>query len=382
MRGCRWFGAACPGVRQTFACCTRAAAYFRLVTLGVCALQTTFAQPAAAQPRSTERVAPLGEVASRSNLEQARELQARGVAAFGAGDYTEAIEAFVEADRWVPSAALSFNVARAYDRLGDTGQSLFWYSDYLRRAPDAADADQIRALIAERESKLAAQGTQLLVVRTNPSGAALALDGKHVCKSPCATITTPGVHALVFSHEARPLLSVRVQVGLPRLTEAHFDLEPALLNEPVPVAPNSVTSTSQASTPTAPIGSLPPTPRSPHVQDPINGWGWATLVAGGVGLGLAGGLELVRRDAESDAREARIQLDKQAALDRMDRATLGARIAGAVGGALLLTSGVLWWRAAQDESSGLTATAATSSFTPILTPWQAGLEFSLVGDVW
>src|SRR5690606_37027112 len=143
-----------------------------------------------------------------SKLEQAKAKQAEGVAAFREGRYVSAIEAFREADQCVPSAALSFNIARAYDGLEDTGQSLFWYADYLRRAPEAADASQTRALIAEREAVLAARGTQLLVVRTNPGHAHVRIDGGDVCTSPCALVTTRGVHALTLTHEGRVPLEV------------------------------------------------------------------------------------------------------------------------------------------------------------------------------
>src|SRR5690606_32038620 len=100
----------------------------------------------------------------------------------------------------------------------------------------------------------------------------------------------------------------------------------------------------------------------------LNTWGWVTLAAGSVGLSVTGGLELVRRNAESNAASTRVQIDKQAALERMDNAMWGARVAGAVGGALLLTSGALWWlgtRDAADSSPGLTAS---------VNPSQSGVE--------
>lgn len=319
---------------------------------------------------------------SGSKLEQAKAKQAEGIAAFRDGQYVSAIEAFREADQCVPSAALSFNVARAYDRLGDTGQSLFWYADYLRRAPDAADANQTRALIAEREAALAARGTQLLVVRTNPDHASVRIDGGDVCTSPCASVTTPGVHTLTLTHEGRVPLEVRVDVGLARLHEVHFDLaRVATVDTEV-----QQTSVSADETPkSASVIVAHPAATVPRRQPPAlaaatgrapNTWGWVTLAAGGVGLGVAGGLELVRRDAEADATAARVQVDKHAALERMDDAMWGARVAGALGGALLLTSGVLWWL-----GSGETADSSPE-LTARVNPSQFGVEVSLVGEMW
>ncbi|HEX7671782.1 MAG TPA: hypothetical protein VF395_19445, partial [Polyangiaceae bacterium] len=42
-----------------------------------------------------------------------------GVRAYAAGRYREAIDLFRDADQRAPSAALSFDMARAYTRLGD-----------------------------------------------------------------------------------------------------------------------------------------------------------------------------------------------------------------------------------------------------------------------
>jgi tetratricopeptide (TPR) repeat protein len=340
----------------------------------------------AAEPSS---VANVEAEPSPSDLERAKALQAQGVVAFREGNYAAAIDAFVAADRCVPSAALSFNVAKAHDRLGDVGQSLFWYTDYLRRAPEAEDAAQTRASIAERESRLAGQGTQLLIVRTNPQGATVTLDGTHVCQSPCATVTVPGVHSLELTHEAHLPVSVRVEVALARLTEAHFDLVRAshegLKHAPLPkpTAPQDVAPLPAAVTPKATQPAAQDSTPEPSLEPQSgNRWTFVTLIAGGVGVVVAGGLELVRRDAQSDVEVARVQLDKQAAIERMDQAMWGARVAGGLGGALLLTSGVLWWLDSGDAARAPEVASTGPTLTPILTPSQAGLQFSVTRDLW
>src|SRR5262249_30798358 len=49
----------------------------------------------------------------------AREKYRAGAAAYKAGHYKDAIDLFLDANRLSPSAALSFDVARAYEKLGD-----------------------------------------------------------------------------------------------------------------------------------------------------------------------------------------------------------------------------------------------------------------------
>lgn len=377
MRGSEWskgVGRGLEAVRAT------------VLVVGLALPSVAVAQTAAAPPPAQN--AP--------SLERAKTLHAAGVAAFRDGDYAAAIEAFIAADRCVPSAALSFNIARAYERQGDIGQSLYWYSDYLRRAPDAPDAAQARALIAEREATLAGQGQQLLVVRTNPSGARVLLDGVSACTSPCAVVTRPGVHALSLSHDTYAPLAVRVGVGQARMTEVHLELvatsDTETSAQPPPVTAAPVAEPRVDPVQREPLRVAAPPPAAPPSAAPVESptsrqalslapWPWVTLIAGGVGLGAAGGLELVRRDAEADAEAARVQLGKQDALDRMDQAMWGARIVGAVGGALLLTSGVLWWWDTRD-SDGASRTAARPVLTPVLAPGQAGLQVSVTRDVW
>src|SRR5690606_17896361 len=131
-------------------------------------------------------------------------------------------------------------------------------------------------------------------------------------------------------------LEVRVDVGLARLHEVHFDLaQTAPVHAVAPerrAVPTETPKSETAEAPSAPPAREHQTPQAiaSATAGALNTWGWVTLAAGGVGLGVAGGLELVRRDAESDAASTRVQVDKQAALERMDDAMWGARVAGAV----------------------------------------------------
>src|SRR5262245_57031228 len=66
--------------------------------------------------------------------DRARQLFLQGVAAYKAGRYYEAVEIFLQTQRIYPDTQLSFNVARAYENLGDVGAALRYYRDYLRQA--------------------------------------------------------------------------------------------------------------------------------------------------------------------------------------------------------------------------------------------------------
>ena len=61
----------------------------------------------------------------------------QGAEAYAAGHFKDAVDLFLAADQLANSATLSFNIARAYEKLHDDAGALRWYRDYLRRSPNA-----------------------------------------------------------------------------------------------------------------------------------------------------------------------------------------------------------------------------------------------------
>jgi len=66
---------------------------------------------------------------------QARQLFEEGAALFETGAFADAIGKFKAADAIAPSAALAFDIAVSYRRLGDCPHALAYYQLYLRREP-------------------------------------------------------------------------------------------------------------------------------------------------------------------------------------------------------------------------------------------------------
>ena len=84
------------------------------------------------------------------------------VAVYAKRHYREAIDLFAEANRLRPSPALSFNIARCYERLRDPKRALLWYRDYLRRAEHARDAAAVKRKIAKLERRLGRKAVEQL----------------------------------------------------------------------------------------------------------------------------------------------------------------------------------------------------------------------------
>jgi tetratricopeptide (TPR) repeat protein len=125
---------------------------------------------------------------------RARALFDEGVSAYAAGRYYEAIERFSETARLYPNQQLAFNIAKAYDNLGNRSLALRFYREYLRSSANPPDGAIVNARVEELEHALAQRGIQQLSISSDPPGATVLLDGEPVGLTPWTGETWPGSH--------------------------------------------------------------------------------------------------------------------------------------------------------------------------------------------
>lgn len=279
-------------------------------------LVTALASPALAET-------PSSEAAVETRREQAKVQFLRGSGLYEAGEYRKAVQAFMEADRLAPSAPLSFNIARAYERLNDPSGALRWYRDYLRRNPQAPNAAEVRARIGALSAKLAQAGVQQLSVVSMPVGATVVVDGRAVGVTPFTGDLPLGKHRVSLS-----LTGYRAQTHDLQLES----LAPTDLNANLDPDPKAST----VALNDTPAGA---TDRSRSTRFGVVPW----VVAGGglAALGGALGFELSRRSHENAAEANPDQPTFQAEIDAMQRDKTTARVLAGVGGALLVTGTVM-----------------------------------------
>jgi tetratricopeptide (TPR) repeat protein len=264
-----------------------------------------------------------------------------GVAAYREGRYREAVEHFLEADRLAPSAAFSFNIARAYSQASDLPNALRWYRDYLRRSPDASNASEVRARVLEYERELAKRGLQQLTIESTPPAATVVLNDKPVGVTPWTGELRPGNYRLElslrgFADATRnvvlpPEHALDVSVDLTRSSEA--------AKAPGPVGAD--TGTGKKPSDTAVAAAPADAAKSDASAKKFGNWPWITLGAGGVVLSGALVFELLRDNSEDRARRERTQIGFHDALEQMRSRQTTARVLAGVGSALLLGGGVL-----------------------------------------
>lgn len=194
--------------------------------------------------------------------ERARELFLQGVSAYRAGKFYDAVEIFLQTQRIYPDTQLCFNVARAYENLGNVGAALRYYRDYLRQADRPSDGEEVRETVRRLSQQLAQRGVQQLTVLSQPEGATVVLDGKPVGVAPWTGETYPGKHRLALKLDGHSAQEQVVEL------DAHAARDLSVLLVPAP-----------PTAPQAPPPVVPSKPKTPGVSV-------ATLVTLGTGMVL------------------------------------------------------------------------------------------------
>jgi tetratricopeptide (TPR) repeat protein len=265
----------------------------------------------------------------------AKEKFEQGVAAYKEQRYADAVRLFLEADAIAPSAPLSFNVARSFEKLDDTSGALRWYRDFLRRSPEAANAVEVRSKVAALATVLSQRGVQQVSVMSEPAGATVLIDEQNVGVTPVTRDLRPGKHRLVVR------LAGHKDQGLDLVLEPQTPQDVSMRLEAAPQVPASGGAPSPlraSSAPAADSGSR------------FGIWPVVVMGAGAASLLGAAGFELGRRSAESAAEDAP-QTEFQGHYDTMESRQTTARVLAGVGGALVVTGGVLFVLDWQRKSS-------------------------------
>jgi hypothetical protein len=185
------------------------------------------------------------------------------------------------------------------------------------------------------EGVLAKKGVQQVTILSRPLGATVIVDEQPVGVTPFTGQLAPGTHKVV--------LSLRGYAESEQKLELPADRAQVL---EVPLVPGSAGVA--APTDAAPAGAVPAatgaalTTPAPRASGPKFGiWPWVGLGVGAAALGGSLGFELARRSAEKDAQQDDTQIGYKEKLDREHSRQTSARVLGAVGGALVVTGGVL-----------------------------------------
>jgi tetratricopeptide (TPR) repeat protein len=105
-------------------------------------------------PRAIALIVLLAAVAHAENRQLARDFYKEGSRLYDVTDYRGALEAFKKAYVNYEEPTLLFNIAQCHRYLGEKTEALTFYKTYLRKSPNAPNAEDVRGLIKELESAL------------------------------------------------------------------------------------------------------------------------------------------------------------------------------------------------------------------------------------
>ncbi len=285
-----------------------------VVAVSVCAGTAPVLADGAADAASGEQ----RRAAAKSKYEQ-------GVDLYRNERYADAVRLFLEADALSPSAALSFNIARAYEKLADDAATLRWYRNYLRLNPEAPNADEVKQSVQTLSLALAKKGIQQLTVLSMPTGATVAIDGRALGVTPLTLELKPGVHHAFITLRGFADAQRDFTLAAPSAIDLSFELNAA------PAVPPPLMSTA-----TARNGETPTQSGRRFGIAP-----WITLGAGALALAGAAYFEAARRSAQNAVRNDKTQVATKDDVDAMNGRQTTARVLLGVGGVLVATGGAL-----------------------------------------
>ena len=226
---------------------------------------------ATAEPTPGAVPAPLVPAANEDagRTAHAKALFEKAANAYASGHYYEAIESFLELDRFYPNDQLPFNIAKAYDNLGSRPGALRYYREYLRRSPGAADHETVVTRVRELEQALAERGLQQVTVFSDPPEGTVLLDDRPVGLTPWTGETWPGRHRVTVEKNGYVEREVVMDLDALKAEEVNLELTRAPLTAPAP-AP-------------APVSQQKPWPLTRRMGVLT----WATLATGTAALGTA-----------------------------------------------------------------------------------------------
>lgn len=157
--------------------------------------------------------------ASPEQRRAAREAYGRGQALYREGRYEESVAAFEEAYSLIPNPVVLLALAESRERAGDLAGTIEALERYLAERPDAPD----RADVEARLQRLRATPATL-VVRSEPPGATILVDGQERGTTPAELEVPAGRHTVTLTAEGREPLEQEVEA----VVGARHELEVAL----------------------------------------------------------------------------------------------------------------------------------------------------------
>jgi len=164
----------------------------------------------------------------------------KGKALMKKGDYAAAAEQFKKADELVPGAAPKYQVAVCYDKLGDAGEAVKAYKNFISSNPGEKYADRVVAAgkrVAELEKQLIGK-VSLQITPADLPGLAVTVDGNPAAGTDLEL--EPGDHTIIVTADGHTTVTQTINVKAGEPVDLPVTLEPEQATPPPPPLPDEI----------------------------------------------------------------------------------------------------------------------------------------------
>lgn len=276
-----------------------------------------------------------------------------GESYYNQGRYSDAIREFKEAYRLSKKAALYYNIAQSYERMGKVKKAVKAYERYL------SEGKKEDPLLREKIANLKA-GIQktAIKIKANAQDARVFVDGKLVGKTPLASLVevSAGSHAVRIEKEGFTPYIIQVAVS----SGATIDVDAKLTK--AAIADVKTVKKDDMKKPVEKVAILP----KPEDNGPSHLWTWVLAGVSGVGLTVGTVTGVMALGKASDAKtDSDSDADSAKSLGLISDISLGVGIAAGV------TAVILYVVNGKDDKEKVTA--QKFQIAPIISENKAGV---------
>lgn len=170
---------------------------------------------------------------SDSSLGAARKAYSRGEALYRAGHYEAAQVQFEEAYASTPNPVVLLGIAKAQEKQGQIHAAVLTLERYLKEQKTSANRGSVERHIQELRSEPA-----VLLIKSDPPGARLLIDGKHHQQpTPTEVRLTPGTHRIEVRAEGHFSVVETLHVQFAERRQVGIALRKAAIHRASPDVP-------------------------------------------------------------------------------------------------------------------------------------------------